>query len=161
MRTLACLSISNPWAWLIVQGHKNLENRDWKTSYRGRILIHAGKKLDTNGFDGDALFTPYWYQAGAHPDVVACMPRHKTDYSNYTYQTGGIVGIATLVDVVSQSDSPWFRGTYGFIFKDARPLPFIPLRGQLGVFPVDLQVIEEAILRHTKQLKIDWQGIPV
>jgi hypothetical protein len=39
MRTL---SIRQPWAWLIVNGHKPVENRDWATSFRGPVLIHAG-----------------------------------------------------------------------------------------------------------------------
>jgi hypothetical protein len=40
MRTL---SIRQPWAGLIVAGIKDIENRSWSTSYRGPILIHAGK----------------------------------------------------------------------------------------------------------------------
>jgi hypothetical protein len=40
------LSIRQPWAFLIVNGHKNIENRDWLTAYRGPVLIHAGKQWD-------------------------------------------------------------------------------------------------------------------
>ena len=40
MRTL---SIRQPWAWLIVHGHKDVENREWATDYRGPLLIHASK----------------------------------------------------------------------------------------------------------------------
>ena len=36
-----CLSIRQPWAWLIAHGWKNIENRTWPTGYRGRFLIHA------------------------------------------------------------------------------------------------------------------------
>ena len=32
------LSIRQPWAWLIVNGYKDIENRDWKTHYRGRWM---------------------------------------------------------------------------------------------------------------------------
>ena len=40
------LSIRSPWAWLIVHGRKNIENRSWNTGYRGRFLVHAtGTKL--------------------------------------------------------------------------------------------------------------------
>ena len=35
------LSIQQPWAWLIVNDHKDIENRDWRTHYRGPVLIHA------------------------------------------------------------------------------------------------------------------------
>lgn len=35
------LSVQQPWASLIVKGIKDIENRIWKTPYRGKILIHA------------------------------------------------------------------------------------------------------------------------
>jgi hypothetical protein len=38
---MRALTIRQPWAWLIVHGHKDLENRTWCTSYRGPLLIHA------------------------------------------------------------------------------------------------------------------------
>lgn len=36
------LTVRQPWADLIVRGHKTEEWRGWSTSYRGTILIHAG-----------------------------------------------------------------------------------------------------------------------
>ena len=35
------LSVKQPYASLICYGIKAIENRTWKTDYRGRILIHA------------------------------------------------------------------------------------------------------------------------
>ena len=35
------ISIQEPYATLIALGHKKIETRSWKTSYRGDILIHA------------------------------------------------------------------------------------------------------------------------
>ena len=40
------LTIKQPWACLIVNGYKEYEFRTWKTNYRGKILIHAGKIID-------------------------------------------------------------------------------------------------------------------
>ena len=40
------LTIKEPWASLIVQGFKKYEFRSWKTNYRGKVLIHAGKSRD-------------------------------------------------------------------------------------------------------------------
>ena len=40
------LTIKQPWASLIVNGYKEYEFRSWKTSYRGKILIHAGKSIE-------------------------------------------------------------------------------------------------------------------
>jgi hypothetical protein len=35
------LSVKNPWSYLIAAGVKDVENRSWSTSYRGRMLIHS------------------------------------------------------------------------------------------------------------------------
>lgn len=42
------LSIKQPWASLIAEGIKPIENRTWKTNFRGRIYIHASspRKFD-------------------------------------------------------------------------------------------------------------------
>jgi hypothetical protein len=49
---------------------------------------------------------------------------------------GGIVGVARLVDCVTQSDSPWFVGPYGFVLDRAQPVPFALFGGRLGFFEV-------------------------
>ncbi|MCQ8194669.1 ASCH domain-containing protein [Streptomyces rugosispiralis] len=41
------LTIRQPWAALIAYGDKRVENRVWASQYRGPLLIHAGKTLDT------------------------------------------------------------------------------------------------------------------
>lgn len=119
-----------PWAWLIVNGYKDIENRDWKPwnpglKFRGRVLIHAGKKIDKDTGFGDLVL------AGRHPITGEPLPDVVS-----SFETGGIVGAATIVDVVTESESPWFYGTYGLVIKDARPLPFVPCKGQLGFFNV-------------------------
>lgn len=118
---MRCLSIRQPWAWLIVHGHKPIENRDWSTSWRGELLIHAGKVFDAAALDGIRDF---------FPEVHRQLPQQ--------YELGGIVGVATLVDCVTQSQSPWFMGPYGLVLQDARPIAFRPWRGQLSFFDVPL-----------------------
>ncbi len=109
------LSIKQPWAWLITSGQKDIENRSWPTKYRGPILIHAGKQRDRE-FNDRGL-----------PPI---------NYIGYKDQIGGIIGIAEIVDCVTKSDSPWFFGEYGFVLANARPVPFYPCKGQLGIFQV-------------------------
>lgn len=114
---MKALSIQQPWAWLIVNGYKDIENRDWETRGRGRVYIHAGKKIDK-----DAI----WWIKQEFPHIP--LPE--------TFDAGGIVGEARIVDCVTKSDSPWFFGKFGFVIKDAIPVPFRPYKGQLGFFPV-------------------------
>ena len=126
------ISILQPWSWLIVNGHKDIENRDWPTGHRGSVLIHAGKGLDEiadillRRGKHPALLAP---PGGTHPDLVLDLPPQ--------WERGGIVGVADIVDCVtwgSGSSSSWYTGKYGFVLANARPLPFMPLRGQLGFF---------------------------
>jgi len=118
---MKALSIRQPWAWLIVHGHKDVENRTWKTDFRGKVLIHAGKQTDWGCVSGTKII--------GHnippPDILEA-------------QCGGIVGVATIIDCVfCDSKSPWFTGPYGFILDFAKPLSFMPCRGRLGFFEVD------------------------
>ena len=41
---MKAFSIKQPWANLIIHGLKDVENRTWRTNFRGRILIHASAK---------------------------------------------------------------------------------------------------------------------
>jgi len=47
---------------------------------------------------------------------------------------GGIIGVASVVDIVTDSDDPWFMGARGLVLDDVRPVEFIPCRGMLGFF---------------------------
>ena len=38
------LSVRQPWAWCIVgPPRKDIENRTWRSGYKGPLYIHAGK----------------------------------------------------------------------------------------------------------------------
>lgn len=131
---MIALSIRQPWAWLIVQGLKDVENRDWHTPYRGQFLVHASKTCKPEDYDAAMLFI----ETFVNPSLVHQVPdRHELEY-------GGIVGVATLVDCVKECASPWFTGGeangggFGFALMQARAVPLTPYRGRLGFFNVDL-----------------------
>ena len=48
---MKALTIKQPWASLIVYGYKKYEFRSWKTSYKGKILIHAGAGIDKDAMN--------------------------------------------------------------------------------------------------------------
>lgn len=125
------LSIMQPWAWLIVAGHKDIENRTWSTRFRGPVLIHAGKRID-----GDA-------QDWEWPDIERPA----------SFDLGGIIGEADIVDCVTASTSPWFCGPFGFVIRNARPLPFRPCRGFLGFFTPDFLARPTPKRRPQRKLK--------
>jgi hypothetical protein len=49
---MRALSIRQPWASLIVNGSKPIENRTWKTRVRGWVLVHASRDLQRGGIIG-------------------------------------------------------------------------------------------------------------
>ncbi len=64
---MKALSIRQPWAWLILHGGKDIENRDWATRFRGRVLIHASKGMTRDEW-GDAW--GFSVGSGAGPKAV-------------------------------------------------------------------------------------------
>ena len=54
LNTLRALTIHQPYAGLIADGSKLVENRTWGTPYRGWLAIHAGKSTAClDGYDDD------------------------------------------------------------------------------------------------------------
>jgi len=117
------LSIQQPWAWLIANGHKDVENRTWPTNFRRTFLIHAGKKFDLNGYQAVQ-------QLIATKNLPIVLPARSA------FDLGGIVGAAEVHGCVTHHQSLWFFGPYGFLIRNAEPLPFEPMRGQLNFFQV-------------------------
>lgn len=114
-----CLSVKQPYAWLIVNGFKDIENRTWNTKFRGKIYIHASKTVDLIGVE--------WINDN-FPEVE--LPKN--------YDLGCIVGYTTITDCVTSHKSKWFEGTYGFVLKDSSTIKPIPYKGQLGIFNAEI-----------------------
>lgn len=120
---ILALSIRQPWAWLILHAGKDIENRNWRTDYRGKVFIHAGKGMTRQEY------------AGAFDLLDEIELTGKLAIPTFEQlDRGGIVGEVEIVDCVSDSQSPWFAGRYGFVLKHAKALPFKPCKGELGFF---------------------------
>lgn len=118
---MKALSIRQPWAWLIVNGHKDIENRTWPTRMRGEVLIHASKGMTRDEYE----------------DTFDLALEQGIQLPPFEFiERGGIVGLATITGCVTESESPWFFGPQGFLLRDAKPLPFVPFKGMLGFFDV-------------------------
>jgi hypothetical protein len=112
---------------MIIYGGKNVENRDWPTTVRGRILIHAAKTMTPTEW------THAWDLAQG---AGAGLKGMEAGVTRENIQRGGIIGSVEIYDCVTTSCSEWFIGSYGFLLRKPRPLPFTPWRGQLGFFDV-------------------------
>lgn len=126
---IPCLSIRQPYAWLIVQGIKPVENRTWRTTFRGRVLIHAGVTYPKRDFQDDCTL----------------YARHNFYPPNREALTGGIVGEAVIVDCVREHPSEYFHGPYGFVLEQPKAYrALIPFGGRLGFFGVPASLIDGA-----------------
>ena len=123
---MKALSIRQPWAWAIIHAGKDIENRTWKTNFRGRIYVHAAKTFDNAGYK----------QLVAVQEKLPPIPDD--------FMKGGIVGTVDIVDCVERSDSPWFDGGFmagtvkGLVLENPEPCEFILSRGRLGFFEPDI-----------------------
>lgn len=118
------LSVRQPWAFALALGWKDVENRSWRVlsgtrKHRGPFCIHASRGMTRAEYEQAAeTISGLGFECPA-PDEL---PR------------GGIVGVATLVDIVRDHDSPWFFGPRGLVVADARLVEFIPAAGALDFF---------------------------
>ena len=114
---LRALSVHQPWAWLIVNGLKDIENRSRWTHHRGPLLIHAGRSLDD--------YTE---------DNIEWVKRKHGISVPLEMDTGGIVGVVDVIDCVESHKSKWFNGPFGWVLANPRLLKFRPCNGALGLF---------------------------
>ena len=114
--THIAITVRQPWAFLIVAGIKDIENRSWPTKRRGRVLIHAAKAVDIGAY-GDLC------RDGVLLPPIDNLPRQA------------VVGSVIIDGCVDHSDSEWFCGPWGFQLRDAIKFDSpIPCVGRLGFF---------------------------
>jgi hypothetical protein len=131
------ISVRAPWWWAILNG-KPVENRDWYTSQRGRVYIHASKfwKIDEISDDWDDI-----KHMAAQDNLALPLPVGNEAARNLctTMRDAGgcLVGTVEIIDCVRQHPSAFFVGKFGFVLRDPIALPKpIPCKGALGFFDV-------------------------
>jgi hypothetical protein len=121
---MMALSIRPAWAWAIIHGGKDVENRAMRTRFRGRFLVHASLALKQSDYEKamQALCT-----AG---EQAILPPRDE-------FAAGGLIGSVELVDVAEHSDSVWFApGCFAWVLRNPRPMEFLPYRGRRNWFHI-------------------------
>jgi ASCH domain len=117
--TLMALSVRQPWAWLITQGIKDIENRSYRlVTLPKRVLIHASSNFP-------AIEEEDWTQWNAWAGRKIPLE----------HDIGGIVGVATITACMRRHGSVWKDpASWGWVLEDARPLPFRECKGAVGFF---------------------------
>ncbi|MDR0864979.1 MAG: ASCH domain-containing protein [Candidatus Symbiothrix sp.] len=96
---MKAITVKQPWAYLICAGIKDVENRTWKTNYRGRILIHAsGRAIPYHNFFDN--FTEAQMESANY-----FVYKKYDDYKDLT--NAAIIGSVEIVDCIKGYPSIW------------------------------------------------------
>jgi hypothetical protein len=121
---MKAITLRQPWAWAIINAGKDIENRNWKTHFRGRVAIHAAL-----GMTRDEYEKAYRYMRNINRRIK--IPAYAG------LERGAIIGTVEIVDCVHDSNSLWFMGEYGFVLAHPKRLPEpIPCKGALSFWNV-------------------------
>ncbi|WP_371031254.1 hypothetical protein [Pseudoclavibacter sp. JSM 162008] len=160
------LTVRQPWAWAIIHGGKDVENRSRNLAggYRGPLAIHAGLSYDEG-----------WSSRAMDDAQKASGARLVKTVEPWRQHLGHIIGVVDLTDVhqdtlatpchrtvfdhshpdytharQERGCSPWAEErTHHLVLANPRPLTKpIPFKGGLGLRklnPDTIQRIEDAI----------------
>jgi hypothetical protein len=131
------ISIRQPWLQIILTEGKDIENRTRPTRYRGWVALHSPTNIS------DVEDFPKWWSR----DDALRLPRRA------------ICAVATIVDVLTESDSKWFARTknnYGIkltkVTRLIKPIPFAC--GVQGVKPLPSAIVLQ-IKKQLPKLRLD------
>jgi hypothetical protein len=141
------LTVRQPWAWAIIHGGKDVENRvrNIAGDYRGPVAIHAGQAEDVTAYrEADRTHNALWWAFRSVGRLPMGLPMWRQ-------WSGHILGVVDLTAVHSVDGvgcmaaipdcSPWAEKTPGVQhLRLANPRALaepIPYRGALGLRRLD------------------------
>lgn len=137
---MKALSLWQPWAWLVANGHKLIENRPWappasQLQVGDRFAIHASKTFDVG--DWGALIDLCKARRIAIPD-------RKMLVYGAVIATVQFDGVVHAPHALALDQQPFFAGPVGWRLSYVRPLVEpVPCRGmqKLWTLPSDAEQI--------------------
>lgn len=148
---MKALSLTEPWATLVVTGEKQFETRSWKTSFRGTIAIHAAKGFPRYAQDL-AKMSPFRESLAKHGAQMK-------NISVWSFAFGAIIGTVDIVEMIPTEQMQFalhgneeFFGDYSpnrWAWKLANPQRLstpIYCRGALSLWTVPEEIEAKIIL---------------
>ncbi len=154
MEKIKCISLWQPWASLVVLGHKKIETRGYNTKHRGPLLIHATQNrnvLRSYTVEQQVAQEAYWkYKTGLSADklpfgaIIGCVNVVGSAQAEYYKNIANCVPLSKGGKI---DEEEWKRemafgdysaGRYGWLLSD--PLVFkdpIPAKGMQGFWMPD------------------------
>lgn len=147
MKELRALSLTQPWATLVVTGEKKIETRSWATRFEGVIAIHASK-----GFPKDDRMLCY------DEPFLSSLERHGYAGSD-SLPVGKLIGTARVMGCRRTEDIAFQVGDRESEFGNYGPSRFawmladftffrvlIPCVEHLGLWKVPSEIVERLSL---------------
>lgn len=142
---MKCLTVQQPWAWAILRGGKDVENRSRNIAgdYREDLLIHAGIR-----YAGDEAY----HTVTSLSDLV--LPALGGPKSDPAFRFESIIGVVELHDVHDPATcanlhdggpcSPWaVRGQHHLRIRNPRTFKRpVPAKGRLGLWTPDDETLD-------------------
>lgn len=139
---MKALSIKQPWASLIAHGIKDIENRTWKTNFRGRIYIHAsavsqGSLYEHLNEQQLKAVNNHWTAAPPYPDrplsaiigevdIVDCVINHSSIWAEKTF----------MYECDETGEKPIGKPIYNWVLENAilYDKPILNVKGKLSLW---------------------------
>lgn len=159
---MRAITIRQPWAWAVILGGKNIENRTqlgmWRAAVGQTVAIHAGAQLSDHGMTDLRVGHALRDRGHLH---VPTGPFDPPGLSGLNAILGAPMHMSAILGVVDVDDvhpaagccDPWGEQDYWdadgdyrpnvihLVLTNPRPLPVpIPCRGKLGLWHLDPDV---------------------
>jgi activating signal cointegrator 1 len=153
------ISLLQPWASLVVAGHKRIETRSWNTKHKGDLLIHASKKFDKSqrAICFARFFEPLLADVVEELPLGAIIGKVKMIGTNTTESI-----LNALPDSMywgkeqEQAFGDYSQGRYGWYLTDAIQFGIpIPAKGALSIWDWNGIIPDQAMLSGGKILYHD------
>jgi hypothetical protein len=122
---MKCISLRPGWAWAVIFGRKTVENRSWKTTYRGPLAIHASASR------------------ASIVDICEAAERISGRRMPEEIEFGAIIGVVDLVECLppeehlKRMDAKWAApGCYHWLLRNPRPCAPFDIKGKLMLWDV-------------------------
>ncbi len=121
------ITLKQPWASLVANGLKIYEFRNMNYSYRGKILIHAGKGVDKNAMERVKDYNLDYPKAKiiAEVEIVDCIKIDKNfnsminELNSLVYGNKDRIGYAWKLDNIKKIDiNKTINGKQGIWYID-------------------------------------------
>lgn len=129
------LSFAQPWASAVAFAGKDIENRSFRTHFRGPIAIHASNTYFDEYYDDRVRAV----RGGERRTIIEWINRGHRKYSLDLVKNdliyGHIIAIAMLVDCVKRSSSPWYcPDNSAWVLSGVVPIEPVECKGALGLW---------------------------